>query len=184
MMGILDGHKTPYEALKSVEQAVREERGRKPAITDLIVLSPQRDPFYAGTETEKAMAEWFAGIFGETAGTHLRRIHYRLVSRGDVVRADGRLYENDKNSWDYLGNASRFARYLGLVDPEDLVDRRNPSPDIYMAPGLGLEPEWSYELDTSPLDRIHTSLGGWTHDYVSPAVKVETEVDGYLYEEC
>ena len=178
-MGILDGHKTPYEALKSVQQAVREERGRKPPIKDLIVLSPQRDPFYAGTEAEKAMAEWFAGIFGETAGTHLRRIHYRLVSRGDVVRADGSLYENDKNSWDYLGNASRFARYLGLVDPEDLVDRRNPSPDIYMAPGFGLEPDWSYELDTHRLDRISTSLGD---SWLEP-VDVETEVSGYLYEE-
>src|SRR5215218_9099173 len=179
MMGILDGDKTPYEALKSVQQAVREERGRKPPIKDLIVLAPNNDPFYAGTETQQAMAEWFAGIFGETAGTHLRRIHYRLVSRGDVVRADGRLYENDKNSWDYLGNASRFARYLGLVDPEDLVDRRNPSPDIYMAPGFGLEPDWSYELDTHRLDRISTSLGD---SWLEP-VDVETEVSGYLYEE-
>jgi len=179
MMGILDGHKTPYEALKSVQQAVREERGRKPPIKDLIVLAPNNDPFYAGTETQQAMAEWFADIFGQTTGTHLRRIHYRLVSRGDVVRADGRLYENDKNSWDYLGNASRFARYLGLVDPEDLVDRRNPSPDIYMAPGFGLEPDWSYELDTHRLDRISTSLGD---SWLEP-VDVETEVSGYLYEE-
>ena len=178
-MGILDGHKTPYEALKSVQQAVREERGRKPPIKDLIVLAPNNDPFYAGTETQQAMAEWFADIFGQTTGTHLRRIHYRLVSRGDVVRADGRLYENDKNSWDYLGNASRFARYLGLVDPEDLVDRRNPSPDIYMAPGFGLEPDWSYELDTHRLDRISTSLGD---SWLEP-VDVETEVSGYLYEE-
>src|SRR5215218_6081099 len=182
MMGILDGDKTPYEALKSVQQAVREERGRKPPIKDLIVLAPNNDPFYAGTETQQAMAEWFADIFGQTTGTHLRRIHYRLVSRGDVVRADGRLYENDANSWAYLNNASRYARYLGLVDPEDLVDRRNPSPDIYMAPGWGLEPDWTYELDTNRLDRISTSVGGWARERVSPPVKVDTDVGGYIYE--
>jgi hypothetical protein len=179
MMGILDGHKTPYAALKVLQQAVREEQGRKPPITDLIVLSPQNDPFYAGTETEKAMAEWFAEVFGTSTGSHLRRIHYRLVSRGDVMRADGVLYENDKSSWSYLNNASRFARYLGLMDPEDIVDRRNPSPHIYMAPGLGLRPEWSYEVDTNRLDRINTYLGS---SYFEP-VEVETEVNGYLYEE-
>jgi hypothetical protein len=179
MMGILDGHETPYAALKFLQQAIKEERGRKPPITDLLVLSPQNDPFYAGTETEKAMAEWFAEVFGNSTGSHLRRIHYRLVSRGDVMRADGVLYENNKNSWDYLNNASRYARYLGRVDPEDIVDRRNPSPHIYMAPGLGLGPEWSYEVDTSPLDRISTDLGS---SYFEP-VEVETEVSGYLYEE-
>jgi hypothetical protein len=183
-MGILDGHETPYEALKSLQQAVRLERGRKPPIKDLIVLSEQKDPFYAGTETEKAMAEWFAGIFEQTTGAHLRRIHYRLVSRGDVVRHDGRPYENDKNSWGYLGDASRFARYLGLVDLEDIVDRRNPSPRIFMEPGSGFEPEWSYELDAHRLDRIHTSLGSAIHYRLSPPVKVDTEVSGYHYEQA
>ncbi len=171
-------------ALAGLLHAVRLERGYKPPIKDLIVLASQRDPFYAGTDTEKAMAEWFEGIFGEATGAHLRRIHYRLVARGDVVRHDGRLYENDKNSWNYLGDASRFARYLGLVDPEDIVDRRNPAPRIYMAPGSGFEPEWSYELETNRLDRIHTSLGTAFHYRLSPPVKVETEVDGYHYEEA
>jgi len=180
LMGILDGHETPYEALKTLQQVVRLGRGRKPPIKDLIVLSPQKDPFYAGTETQRAMAEWFADIFGQATGAHLRRIHYRLVARGDVVRADGVLYENNKNSWSYLNSASRFARYLGLTDPEDLVDRRNPSPHIYMAPGLGFGPEWSYELNTNRLERIHTQLGNppWR-----PLIEVETEVDGYLYQE-
>jgi hypothetical protein len=178
-MGMLEGYQTPYDALKGLQQAVREERGRKPRVTDLLVLAPQRDPFYAGSETGGAMAEWFADIFGDTTGAHLRRIHYRLVARGDVVRHDGRLYENDKNSWDYLGDASRFARYLGLVDPEDIVDRRNPAPHIYMASGFGFEPEWTYELNTEGLDRILPRLG---NDFW-PLVRVDTEVSGYSYEE-
>jgi len=177
----MDGHETtPYEDLKRLQRAVRLERGRKPPIKDLIVLSPQNDPFYAGSETQAAMAVWFAGIFGQSTGAHLRRIHYRLVARGNVVRADGVLYENNENSWSYLNNASRFARYLGLTDPEDLVDRRNPAPHIYMSPSLGLGPEWSYEVDTNPLDRISTHLGN-NH---LPPVEVDTEVFGYTYEEA
>jgi hypothetical protein len=157
------------------------ERGRKTPVKDLIVLAPQNDPFYAGTEGQQAMAEWFADAFGgRTSGVHLRRLHYRLVSRGDVVRADGILYENNANSWAYLNNASRFARYLGLVDPEDLVDRRNPSPHIYMAPGFGFAPDWSYDVKTYRLNRISTHLG----NNLFPPVEVTTEVMGYHYEEA
>jgi len=181
MSEVENGRKrSPYEELKKLQHAVRLERGRKPPIKDLIVLAPQNDPFYAGTEGQQAMAEWFADIFGQSTGAHLRRIHYRRVARADVVRADGVLYENDANSWAYLNSASRFARYLGLVDPEDIVDRRNPAPNIYMAPGYGFEPEWSHELTTRRLDRICKSLGKDFH----PLVEVETEVDGYLYEEA
>src|SRR5215210_3521119 len=177
----MDGiEQTPFDRLKVLQLAVREKQGRKPPLDKLLVLAPNRDPFNAGSEADKAKAEWFAGIFGQTAGTHLRRIHYRLVARGDVVRPDGVLYENDNNSWNYLGGASRVARYLGRVDPEDIVDRRNPSPDIYMAPGYGFQPEWSYEMETSRLARIHARLenSSWR-----PLIDVETEVGGYIYEE-
>jgi hypothetical protein len=173
---------TPYDRIKALQHAVKVPGRRKTPIKDLIVLAPANDPFYAGTETQVAMAEWFAEWFGSSTGAHLRRIHYRLVSRGNVMRSDGVLYENDKDSWAHLYNASRFARYLDLVNPEDLVDRRNPSPHIYMAPGYGWEPEWSYEMQTNGLDRIHTSLGSWSHYFVSPPVKVETTVEGYHYE--
>ena len=171
---------TPYERLKALQHQIRLERGRKPPIKNLIVLASQNDPFYAGTEGQRAMADWFAGIFGQTTGVHLRRIHYRLVARGDVVRHDGVLYENNANSWDYLNNASRFARYLGLMDPEDLVDRRNPAPYIYMPVGFGMGPEWSYTMDANRLDRISTHLG---NGYF-PSVEVEAEVSGYTYEEA
>lgn len=98
-----------------------------------------------------------------------------------MVRTDGKLYENDKESWYYLTIASKHARYLGLVDPEDLVDRRNPSPHIHMAPGFGEGPSWDYDLETSNLDRISTYLGN--DDFFAP-VRVGTTVDGYHYEEA
>lgn len=172
---------TPYERLKTLQQAVWSENGgRKPRIKeDLLVLSVDKDPFYSGTETEVAQAEWFAEALGQTRAAHLRRIHYRLVSRGDVLRPDGRLYENDKNSWGYLNKASRHARYLGLVDPEAIVDRRNPAPRIYMAPGWGFSPKWSYELESNRLTRIYPALSNWR-----ALIDVETEVSGYIYEEA
>jgi hypothetical protein len=61
---------TPYERLKALQHEIQLERGRKPPIKDLIVLASQNDPFYAGTERQRAMAEWFAGIFGQTTGVH------------------------------------------------------------------------------------------------------------------
>jgi hypothetical protein len=181
MMEDANMERTPYERLKALQNALRLQWGRKPPIKNLIVLAPKNDPFYAGTAGQREMAQWFADVFGQATGAHLRRIHYRLVARGDVLRADGVLYENDANSWGYLNNASRFARYLGLVDPENLIDRRNPAPHIYMAPGSGFEPEWSYEMDTGRLDRIYSDLGNpdW-----HPLIEVEAKADGYLYEEA
>jgi predicted alpha/beta hydrolase family esterase len=61
---------TPYERLKALQHEIQLERGRKPPIKDLIVLASQNDPFYAGTERQRAMAEWFAGVFGQTTGVH------------------------------------------------------------------------------------------------------------------
>src|SRR5215208_569220 len=177
---MFDGHRTPKEALKELQQAVREERGRKPTVADLIVLASQHDPFNSGTDGDVANAKWFAEVFGSSTGTHLRRIHYRLVSRGDVMRADGKLYENNEDSWEYLQWASKHARDQGRVNPEDIVDRRNPSPHIHMAPGVGEGPEFSYELETSRLDRIETSLGS---SYFEP-VEVEVHAFGYTYEEA
>jgi hypothetical protein len=172
---------TPYERLKTLQHERRLELGRKPPIKDLLVLGQNTDPFYAGRGDQQAQAEWFAEVFGDSTGVHLRRIHYRLVSRGDVMRPDGRLYENNRDSWGYLNEASRRARYLGRVDPEDIVDRRNPRPYIFMEPGYGSQPEWEYELETRRLDRIHTRLGNpsWWD-----LIEVETEVSGYLYEEA
>ena len=85
MTDILDGHGTPYEALKALQQAIRESQGRKPAIKDLLVLAVQNDPFYSGTVSERARAKWFAEVFGSSRSVHIRRVHYSLVARGDVM---------------------------------------------------------------------------------------------------
>mgnify|MGYP001111769005 CR=1 FL=1 len=72
---------TGYEKIK------RLAKEKKCNVTDLLILARQNDPFYTGSATQKAMAEWFAELwqrFGYSTGVHLRRVHYQLVSQEDA----------------------------------------------------------------------------------------------------
>lgn len=99
-------------------------------IADLCALAPKNDPFYTGRPSELTAATWFSTLwqrFGYGRGVHLRRMHYQIVSQDPPLnRPDGKLYENSQRDWDYLNEASKWARYLGLVSPGAFVDRRNP----------------------------------------------------------
>jgi hypothetical protein len=49
-------------------------------VADLLVLAPQRDPYYIGTDSQIEKGEWFARLYEEQGiepGYHLRRLHYR-----------------------------------------------------------------------------------------------------------
>jgi hypothetical protein len=85
------------------------------------------------------MAEWFANVchdlgferpnFNENHQVHLRNIHYSIVSQKIPINAhDGEEYTSKKNNWNYLEDASRYARLLGLVDPLIFKDQRNQKP--------------------------------------------------------
>lgn len=57
-------------------------------ISDLLVLAPNNDPFYAGQPAQQAQAQWFAHLwerFNFARGVHLRRIHYLLVSQPEPI---------------------------------------------------------------------------------------------------
>ena len=119
-----------YAAIKDMakEQGIR--------VKDLCVLSPANDPFYTGRPAELKAAQWFASLwerFGYTTGIHLRRVHYQVVSQDPpVMRPDsGRPYQNTERDWAYLMSASKYARYLRLVEPDAFVDRRNPEAKIF-----------------------------------------------------
>lgn len=142
-------YRVDYQIIKT---AAKRARCR---VNDMLALAPKNDPFYVGAPASVVKAQWFAGIynsrFRDTQGAHLRRIHYRLVVEGDATRADGTPYENTEQCWDYLNDASKAARYLGLVDADDFVDRRNPDPVISMTGGGDVSvpvvyvdtPDWS-----------------------------------------
>jgi hypothetical protein len=86
---------------------------RRPIHT-LLALSDEVDPFYAGRESRQLHAEWFAELWDRHEPTHLRALHYRLISR-PTKWPDGSPYENTHADWKALGTASLDARYLGLV---------------------------------------------------------------------
>lgn len=102
-------------------------------VRDLLALAPANDPFSAGMGGRAEAAQWFAQLWQQYGqkGTHLRRLWYVLVSRPGTVLPDGSKFENLHRHWQYLGSASLAARYLGLIDPEDLVDNRNDPPLIF-----------------------------------------------------
>ena len=121
-----------YAELKAL--TVRGER----SIRDVLALSPNHDPWAVGLPARQRNAEWFAELWAEhgTQGDHLRRVHYRLVSQvTPPLMPDGTTtYANTEGCWNILIEASKGARYLGLVDPREFVDRRNPEPHLYVAP--------------------------------------------------
>ncbi|GIK42376.1 MAG: hypothetical protein BroJett011_62090 [Chloroflexota bacterium] len=143
------------------------------SVTELCALAPANDPFYTGRPSEIIAAEWFTNLwrsFGYGRGVHLRRVHYQIVSQNPpIARPDGRPYENTESCWDYLNNASKWARYLGLVQASAFVDRRNPEAAINAyywgddpTPGYGLTGGWDedgYELPELPeLDSLPYAL--------------------------
>jgi hypothetical protein len=153
-------------------------------ITRLLALSPSNDPFYAGSPTQLTRAQWFAALwdrFHFPYGVHLRRIHYVLISQSPpVLMTDGGAYQNTQECWSELGDASKLARHLGLVDPAAFTDHRNPKPHLLPSrphdydgePGLSVGESWGeWELPG-----IFANLSG---QFGMPAAAVE--IVGYDY---
>jgi hypothetical protein len=128
-----------YKTLKLMSKA---NKGR---INDLLALSPQNDPFYTGAPATEEMARWFTELwqqFRYANGIHLRRIHYQAISQDPpIICPNGKPYENTDNDWAFLVMAAKHARYLGMVDPEAFIDRRNPDPIIYTNWNNGANPD-------------------------------------------
>src|SRR5271169_1407641 len=86
-------------------QAIKDFAGQLGVhIPELLATDRSNDPFFAGSPTQVRMAEWFADLFRqfrppEGARTHLRRLHYAILSRRNVTWPDGSLYGNTTADW-------------------------------------------------------------------------------------
>jgi hypothetical protein len=152
----------------------------------LLALAAANDPFNAGRPGRREQAEWFGTLWGRFEfgpGTHLRRVHYRLVSQAKQVSLpDGEPYENTAECWAMLTRASRDARYLGLVPIEDFVDRRNDEVIEYLA-----VTEQDAAVFTEPVPCVSETfpaglLSGWLPDppeyaFTAPAVDQRYHVE-------
>ncbi len=117
-----------YDGIKQLA----EEVGCR--VTDLLALTYQNDPFYAGIPGRREAAEWFAELWvkcGWVVGSHPRRLHYNVISQQPVIiKPNGEPYLNTENDWKYFAAASLGARYLRLIPDGALADHRNDPPII------------------------------------------------------
>ena len=166
----------PINALKSMADSFGIAK------KNLIVLAPKNDPFNSGTKTDRIQAEWFAKVMkdlGLPPGKHLRRYFYLLVTQDQpVVMPTGSKFENLESHWAYLQNASRHARYMGLIDPNQFTDNRNPSAvEFHAAPREEPNPSWRIDdFCDWTLPRISMVPGGGLY---LPDIFVE----GYDYDD-
>jgi DNA topoisomerase VI subunit B len=112
---------------EEAEQAGLERR-------DLLVLS--NDPFDE-TRAIRRMAEWFAEqvrrFVREDRKVHSRGVYYMCLSAGDVRLPNGTLFVGSYKNAKFVEIAAKYARYLGLVDFERIVDERSAEaePHVY-----------------------------------------------------
>ena len=140
---------TGYEFIKQLKRDLRKQ-GIKRNLPDLLAMSPQNDPFNAGSEGNWLSARWFAEQLTRlnllVQDVHLRRVHYKLVSQDPPPPLwNGKAYENNLGCWGALSIASKQARYLKLVNVEIFDDRRNPDPYLFMEPAILPTPQWKVD---------------------------------------
>ena len=118
---------------KIIEQA-RMEHGI--SMTELTVLAIQNDPYRQDTPAGHEVARWFAEQiqrFVQFGSVHLRGLHYLISSSDDVLKVNGKPYENNDLDWTWLQeHASKAARWLGYVAWDRIIDQRNERPKIYV----------------------------------------------------
>lgn len=174
--------------LPSYEWIKRQANARGVVVAEMLAMSEARDPFYAGSETDRREARWYAETVWARFGPdlkgkpHLRALHYLCVTAKDpLLWPDGEPYLNTEKDADRLYECSRYSRWLGLTDAELLDDHRNaapiyeaPEPSVQFAPSVDAG-EWSSWI----LPGIGFSLytGAW--DIPQPDIS-GYDPDGYL----
>lgn len=112
---------------KPLSARLRRE-GRDVTTNDILPLTAQTDTAYIRpSDLEKAT--WFARIY-ETEGEpeiHPRGMHYRILGKG-YDRPKGDPYVNDTKSWKDMQTGAFWARVLGFVPAERILDEKNPAP--------------------------------------------------------
>ena len=112
-----------------------ERTAQRLTMTDLTVLSSQRDPFRLDTPANHRDAAWLAEQVADMLDTyrtiHLRGLHYMLLGK---IRPCGSVYVNNDDTWIWLAEkAAKAARWLGYLPFERIVDQRNAAPVVRLA---------------------------------------------------
>ncbi len=102
---------------------------------EVLALAPGNDPFYIGSKGQIEKAEWFGELYekmGSPENMHIRRAHYWIVTGPGMglTKPNGDTYLNTDNDWGFLTMAAKYARYAGTIPIENIIDKRNPEPDV------------------------------------------------------
>jgi|SRR6516165_10795616 len=129
-------------SLRQVLAQAAAERGC--SLRALTVLAPQRDPYRLDTPVGHRDGGWFAQqverFLGPTAKIHLRGLHYRISSSGDVRMRNGLPYTNTDQAWEWFQEEpAKAARWLGYVPFDRIIDERNAPPGIYVGTNKNTE---------------------------------------------
>ena len=128
--------------LRAELEAARDEHGC--STKELTVLAEIRDPYRLDTPAKHRDGQWFAQqvtrfLEGgeeeeeEEAQIHLRGLHYKIASAGDVIRPNGSPYVNSDDCWEWLCDfASKAARWLRYVEFDRIIDERNEKPFLFV----------------------------------------------------
>lgn len=150
-----------YEKIKAYAKALGT------TIKSMIALGDNNDPFYIGTPNHWKWANWLGEHWrsmGMGEGTHIRALHYRLVSQQEpVIMPDKNKspYLNTEKCWKKLNNAVKWARYLGIIPLDNLADRRAPDPKLYFR-----EESWIRDQPSSEVEKPwQLGLGSINFDF-------------------
>lgn len=113
--------------------------GYNVTVTDLLPLTAGNDPLYI-RDSNYRDARWLAAVFGDLneegrldLPEHARSLHYLLVGDDLVIpKYDPEYplrYQSSNKHWSTLQSAAKYARILGLIDPETMKDEKNDPPD-------------------------------------------------------
>jgi DNA topoisomerase VI subunit B len=132
--------------------AEAEAEGVKPR--DLLVLSPTRDPFNE-TNASRRDAQWFAdqvARFKPDGQVHLRGMYYRILAAGDVLLPDRSRFVGTAETSQLIEKAGKYARYLGLVAFDRIVDERAAPPELYDTDGERADPDTTQARELTVAD--------------------------------
>lgn len=150
-----------YDRLKELQQTLCQQ-GVQVTLKNLLAMPPHNDPFYIGAPAQVQTAEWFAEIWNQWTSTtnHIRRIHYKLISQDKPsLMRNGKSYLNTEACWKEMNHGARFARILGLVDPDEFTDKRNDPTVVFLNPHAWTsEPRTALAEDSGRMFLPHFSI--------------------------
>jgi hypothetical protein len=131
-------HTNTIGANGGVLRGVLEHHAKKLRLPQhkLQVMHYEHDPFFMDRDSCHRDAQWFAqvwqasGLGQRPEGSHLRSLHYVLISQDEppLMPGKNKPYRNTHKSWMWLVEISNKARWLGYVGFDEIIDERNDEP--------------------------------------------------------